>query len=98
MKVVWTEKALRDLDEIAEWIAQDNPAAAVRFAAELLARGNSLNRLSKRGRIVSDFGDAETRELLHRDYRIVYRIENKTVEILTVFHGAKEPEDETGGE
>ena len=100
MKVVWTDEAYRDLDEISEWIAQDNPTAAARFVAELLARGNSLVRFPKRGRVMPEFGDENIRELLHGDYRIVYRIEDKRIEILSISHGAKpiNPEDETGGE
>jgi plasmid stabilization system protein ParE len=32
----------------------------------------------------------DVRELLYRDYRIIYRIKTKQVDILTVLHGSRD--------
>jgi plasmid stabilization system protein ParE len=41
------------------------------------------------GRIVPEFRDPALREVLWRNYRIVYRCRSRCVEIVTVFHGAR---------
>jgi len=41
------------------------------------------------GRIVPEYADPKMREIIYRNYRIVYRIEERIVEIITVFHGSK---------
>jgi toxin ParE1/3/4 len=41
------------------------------------------------GRVVPEVGDDTLREVLHGNYRIVYRVRTELVEIVTVFHGAR---------
>ena len=41
------------------------------------------------GRIVPEFGDSAMREILWRNYRLVYRLVGENVEVVTVFHGAR---------
>jgi plasmid stabilization system protein ParE len=41
------------------------------------------------GRVVPELGDTSIREVIHGNYRIVYRLRHDVVEIATVFHGAR---------
>jgi hypothetical protein len=41
------------------------------------------------GRIVPECDDPQIRGLLQRSYRVIYRLQENTVEILTIYHGAK---------
>ena len=41
------------------------------------------------GRVVPEVGDDAIRELIRGNYRIVYRLKQDVVEIVTVFHGAR---------
>jgi toxin ParE1/3/4 len=41
------------------------------------------------GRVVPEVGDDTVREVIHGNYRIVYRVRPDLVEIVTVFHGAR---------
>ena len=41
------------------------------------------------GRVVPELGDESIREVIHDNYRIVYRLSHDVVEIATVFHGAR---------
>ena len=41
------------------------------------------------GRIVPEFDDDKIIEIIFHNYRIVYRIKSKFVEIITIIHGAK---------
>jgi Txe/YoeB family toxin of Txe-Axe toxin-antitoxin module len=46
------------------------------------------------GRIVPEFNDNIMRELIYREYRLVYRVqENKNITMLTVVQGNKLLED-----
>jgi len=38
---------------------------------------------------VPEVGDESLREVIHGNYRIVYRVSDQAVEIVTVFHGAR---------
>jgi toxin ParE1/3/4 len=85
MEVRWTAPAAQDLEDIAQHIRQDNPAAAERIARALYERAVSLGSFSNRGRPGRIAG---TRELVLAPYVIVYRV-TRTVEILRVYHGAQ---------
>ena len=87
MKVLWTEQAVARLIEIEDFVSSRNAAAAAKLVAKLVARGNSLRRLWRRGRSVPEFANSPLREVLEGSYRIVYRQRAGAIEILTVFEG-----------
>jgi len=41
------------------------------------------------GRIVPEYGNDDIREILYRDYRIIYEIINGEIYIITVIHGSR---------
>ena len=84
-KVLWTENAIEDLLAIKEYISEDSPDRAESWILELFNSGESLVSLSTRGRIVPEFKQADLRELLIDNYRLVYRIKKASIEIITVF-------------
>ena len=85
MKIRWTEVSARRLEAIHGFVATDDPAAARRLIAELVALGESLRTMPHRGRQVPELADRALRELILRNYRLVYRVRGSAVEILTVF-------------
>lgn len=89
LELVWTERAVRDLEKIDDYIAQDSPAAAVRWVGKLIATAATLASAPQAGRVVPEHGRADIREVLLRQYRIVYRIRETRIDILTVFEGHK---------
>ena len=88
-RVVWTEPAWDDLESIAEYIARDSAAYAAGVVAELKEAAQSLARFADRGQIVPEFRDESIRELLVRPYRLVYRISQEHLTVLTVVHGSR---------
>jgi toxin ParE1/3/4 len=89
MRVSWTIPALRDLDQIQDFIAQDSPIAAYRLATELIGRTDTLLTANPNaGRAGRAPG---TRELVlsGTPYIVVYRV-RKLVEVVAVVHGARE--------
>jgi addiction module RelE/StbE family toxin len=94
-KVVWTLRSREDLRNIAVFIARDNSAAALKLGDLIFQRVDSLQNFPELGRVVPERSQPTIREIVVGNYRIVYRVrhEQKTVEILRVWHGARgEPE------
>ena len=88
MRLHWTREALQRLTEIEDFIAKDNAERAAKFVDEIVAHAESLLPGDPRiGRTVPEISHPDIRELLFKKYRIVYRVNKNTVEILTVFEG-----------
>lgn len=85
-KLRWSRQTLARLDNIAAYIARDNPARASSFVRELRHKTEIL-RDHLPGRPGHVYG---TRELvLHQHYVVVYRVQGDEVHILTLFHTAQ---------
>jgi toxin ParE1/3/4 len=87
MKVRWTRNAADDLADIVEFIVMDNPKAAATLAETIKKSARQLSNFPKRGRVVPEFGNEEIREIIVGNYRVIYRIELKSIQILCVFEG-----------
>jgi plasmid stabilization system protein ParE len=87
VKIVWTSEALRKLEEIESFIAQNNPERASAFIDLLLEKGDLIGSFPNMGRVVPELARSEIREILVGKYRIVYRRTPAYIEILTVFEG-----------
>jgi toxin ParE1/3/4 len=87
MRVLWTEEAERRLEEIESHVAADNPAAAIALVERILSRASALAGFPEMGRRVPEIGVESVRELVEGNYRIVYRLDAKRIEVITVFEG-----------
>lgn len=87
MAVRWTRTALGSVDEIAGFIAADNPRRAASFVGERQDAVNKLQAhpaLGRAGRVPG------IRELvLHKNYFAIYRVRDEDVEILRLHHVAR---------
>ena len=84
-KLVWTSEALNRLAEIEEYIAQDSATRARKFTMSIINSTSSLIQYPQKGRIVPEFNISGIREIIYKNYRIVYRIHKEQIQILTVF-------------
>jgi len=94
--VYFAESAVRDLEEIARFVAVESPANARRLVERLRDRSRGLGTLPERGRIVPElaaFGIRAFREIVVRPYRIIYRPRDRDVLVLAVFDGRRDLED-----
>jgi toxin ParE1/3/4 len=95
MKIIWSPLAVDRFSEIAGYIAQDNPAAAESWIHAVFKKVENLKAFPESGRIVPETGNKAIRELIYGNYRIIYRLEEKRLSVLTVRHGKQVlPEDE----
>lgn len=86
-KLVWTEEALRWLEDIFEYIAQDNPEAAARTVQGIYERAQALVDHPEMGERYAG-SVRHVRILLYDHYRIAYLVRPERVDVLGVFHGA----------
>lgn len=87
MKIFWTKEALFRLQDIEEYISRDNPIVAIEFVDKLISLAETLIDNPEKGRLVPELSMENIRELLHKNYRIVYLVKKSSVEIITVFEG-----------
>jgi len=87
MALKWTKTALSSVDDIAGFIAKDNPRRATSFVLELKNAVTKLQAHPGMGRAGRVHG---TRELvLHKNYIAIYRVRGDDVEILRLHHVAR---------
>lgn len=87
MKLLWTKEALLRLREIEEYVSSDNPIAAVDFVDKIISLAETIVDNPKKERVVPELSLENIRELLYKNYRIVYLIKKSSIEVLTVFEG-----------
>jgi toxin ParE1/3/4 len=85
--VTWSPQVRDDLNDIAAYIAKGSPRYASAVVSEILAAGRSLALFPRRGRVVPELGDEKCREVFVYEYRIIYRIEGRGVQVVAVIHG-----------
>jgi len=89
MKIVWSNTAINDMQRIKEYISQDSPYYALAFIKKLFETTKRTAAFPQIGRIVPEFNCADIRELIYRNYRIIYHLQNDIITVLTVIHGAR---------
>ena len=87
--LIWTRRAINDVQSIRQFIAQDSPHYAELVTQRLIASVERLPALPQSGRIVPEINDPTGREVIHDSYRIVYRLVREEIHIVTVHHAAR---------
>jgi plasmid stabilization system protein ParE len=90
-RLLYTQRALNDLDEILGHIAEDDAEAASRFGASLLDHVDLLTRFPRLGGLIRK--RSRVRKLLHSPLLVYYQVDEgkRLVEILHFRHGAPKP-------
>jgi toxin ParE1/3/4 len=87
VRVRWTDQAFERLAQIEAFIAQDDPKAAERLVDRLIARGEALADQPCLGRRLPELPNGDLREVIVGCYRLVYRVRDEDVVVLTAFEG-----------
>ena len=90
-EVKWTDQAIDNIENIAEYISKDSLTFARIQTARFFERAKILESQPLTGRIVPEINDPSTRELVMGNYRIIYHHmeSDDIVTILTVHHSQK---------
>ncbi len=89
-EVVWRPQALRDLEAIEAYYEEVAPDFAPLFVAGVFEATARLGTLPRMGRVVPEIGDDSIRELIYRQYRIIYVVVGETAEVLTLYPSARQ--------
>lgn len=89
MKIYWSKEAINNIQEIEDYIFRDNPTVAINLTDKIISVAENLIEFPRKGRIVPELSLDQIREVLYKNFRIVYLIKKNTIEILTVFEGHK---------
>jgi toxin ParE1/3/4 len=95
-KVEWASVAEVDLKRIIDYIAIDSPDNALQILERIRQKVSALYTLPERGRIVPELqeqGISIYRELIISPWRIVYRISDTTVYVLSIIDSRQNVED-----
>ena len=95
-RVKWAAVAESDLKQIIDYIAIDSPGNALQILKKLKQKASSLYTLPERGRIVPELqgqGIQIYREIIVAPWRIIYRITDTTVFVLSVIDSRQNIED-----
>jgi toxin ParE1/3/4 len=91
MRIVWSDVAEADLDDLYDYIARDVPYYAEQFVDRLIEAVGVLKDHPRLGRQVPEADEREDiRELIFQSYRVIYLVEADQVHILTVIHGRRD--------
>jgi plasmid stabilization system protein ParE len=88
MRIVWTEPAETDLDELFDYIARDSPIYAERFVDRILDTVVKLAELPRVGRQVPEANVDHIRQLIVQSQRVIYAIDEDQgiIHILALVH------------
>ena len=90
MRVLWTDPAIDDLQAIRDYIARDSELYADDFIVGILSATERLESFPELGRVTPEAGASIIREIIFGNYRIIYRVHQDMIQILTVIHGSRD--------
>ena len=85
--VEWAQPASKDLENIIDYISQDNVDTTITIFEKIKSKCNTLNQFPDRGRIVPELkahGILSYRELIISPWRVIYRTSDRKVYVLAV--------------
>jgi len=95
-EVIWTKSAQFDLELIIEYIKMNSLNNAKKIFLEIKEECNNLYFFPERKRIVPELqqiGILKYRELIHKRWRIIYKIDDTKITILIVIDSSRNLED-----
>ena len=97
MRVAISPLAERDLEGIGDYIADDNPARAVSFVAELRDQCAAIAKAPQAYRLRPELGDG-VRSRAHGNYVVFFTVTKDRLTIIRVLHGAMDIPSRFAGE
>ena len=88
----WSVQARKDLEAITDYYREESPSYAERFEEKIFEATRRLEVFPRSGRMISEAEDDQLREVIYRDYRIMYHLDEDEEEvlILTVLHSSQQ--------
>jgi len=88
-EVIWSFEALKDLEDIAAFIARDSEYQAAMLVQRILDAVDRLAEFPETGRVIPEVGAPRFREAIEGAYRIMYSVHGNEIHIDAVMHGSR---------
>jgi len=89
-RVIWTDPAIADLEDIMDYIARDSPRYALRVGERIYEAAGKLELGLRAGGMVPEFNVDHFREVLMRPYRIIYEVRGQGCYIVAIIHASRD--------
>ncbi|AHI99371.1 type II toxin-antitoxin system RelE/ParE family toxin [Vibrio parahaemolyticus] len=89
-EIIWTEPALSDLNDIAEYIALENIVAAKQLVQTIFSKVERLQTFPESGRIPPELEYLSYREVVVNPCRVFYKQDGDKVFILFVMRAERD--------
>jgi addiction module RelE/StbE family toxin len=89
-QIIWSARSVKDIDEIAEYIAKNSLVYAEEQVKQFFEKASVLEQHPLIGRVVPELKIPTIRQILCGHYRIIYEIiDEERIGIVTVHHAAR---------
>ncbi len=88
-RVVWSLKAVEDVDAIAAYIARDSPSYAAAVVQKIINITQKLPEEGQNGILIPEFEESTIIEQYAYSYRLIYRLKEDTFTVVAIIHGKK---------
>ena len=89
-RVIWSDRAFKDLDQIDTFLCEKSPQASANTILKILDRTRQMENFPLSGSPESLMPNH--RYLVEGNYRIIYRIDGETVFVVRIFDSRQNPE------
>lgn len=92
MKIIWSNKSLADIENIFNYIKQDNNKKAKEFILEIREKINLLKDFPEIGKasLLFDENNNIREFVMHKNYLVSYRVLEKEIQVLQVWQARKD--------
>ncbi len=89
VEIRWSPLATDDFESVIKYYEKTAPKFAQNFAKKIIIIIENLHKFPKMGKIVLELEDAGIREIIYRNFRIIYRLKEDFLEIARIIHGSR---------
>ena len=89
VEVRWSPKAADDYESLIKYYEKNAPKFAQTLAKQIIYIIENLDQFPKMGRMVPELQNEEIREIIYRNFRIIYRLKEEILEIVRIIHGSR---------
>ena len=88
VEIRWSPIATDDYESIIRYYEKTAPKFAQNLAKKIIFIIENLIQFPKMGRLVPELENTEIREIIYRNFRIIYRLHENLLEIARIIHGS----------
>ncbi len=89
VEIRWSPIATNDYESLIKYYETTAPKFAQNLAKKIMYIIENLIRFPKMGRIVPELENVEIREIIYRNFRVIYRLKENILEIVRIIHGSR---------